>query len=153
MATALTRAARVGSSSRYLNTTGESALTRTPTSLWFELKRTSRHATADRDMGLRFSRRIHLLPGVRLNVSGSGPSVSFGHRGAWYTVGPGGRRTATLGWPGTGLRYTATTGGRTGSRPEPSASGPRQGVPPAPSALQGVGWLVALALATAWALL
>ena len=87
-------------------------------------------------MGFRFYRRVPLLPGVRLNVSGSGPSVSFGHRGAWYTVGPQGRRTATLGWPGSGLRNKATTGG----------PGPRQGVSPAPSALHGLLWLAAIAV-------
>jgi uncharacterized protein DUF4236 len=85
-------------------------------------------------MGLRLYRRIPLLPGVRLNVSGSGPSMSFGHRGAWYTVGPGGRRTATLGWPGSGVRWTETnSGGR-----------PRRGVPPAPSAVGGVLLLLTL---------
>ncbi len=93
-------------------------------------------------MALRFYRRLPLVPGVRLNLSGRGASVSFGHRGAWYTVGPHGRRTATLGWPGTGLRYTAATGG----------GRPRQGVPPAPSAAWGLGWFVAIALVL-WALL
>jgi hypothetical protein len=43
-------------------------------------------------MGLRFYRRISLLPGLRLNASRSGLSLSIGHRGAWYTVGPRGRR-------------------------------------------------------------
>jgi hypothetical protein len=93
-------------------------------------------------MGLRFYRRFPVLPGVRLNVTTRGVSASFGHRGAWYTVGTHGRRTATLGWPGTGLRYTASRGG----------SAPRQGVPPAPSALAGVVWLVAIALVL-WVLL
>lgn len=51
-------------------------------------------------MVFTFYRRASLLPGVRLNVGTLGTSVSFGHRGAWYTVGPHGRRTATLGWPG-----------------------------------------------------
>ncbi len=53
----------------------------------------------------RFYRRKTIIPGVRLNVSRSGPSLSFGVRGAHYTVGPGGRR-ATVGVPGTGLFYT-----------------------------------------------
>lgn len=91
-------------------------------------------------MGLRFYRRLPLLPGVRLNVSTRGASVSFGHRGAWYTVGRHGRRTATLGWPGTGLRYTTTTGG---SSREP---------PPAPSALGGLLWLAVIAMVL-WVLL
>jgi tetratricopeptide (TPR) repeat protein len=52
---------------------------------------------------LRRSKQI--LPGLRLNLSKSGMSVSVGGRGAHYTVGPRGTR-ATLGVPGTGLSYT-----------------------------------------------
>ena len=38
-------------------------------------------------MGLRFFRRKQLFPGLRLNVSKSGPSLSMGVRGADMTVG------------------------------------------------------------------
>jgi hypothetical protein len=41
-------------------------------------------------MGVRFYRRIGLIPGLRVNLSRSGPSLSIGHRGAWYTIGPRG---------------------------------------------------------------
>ncbi len=54
-------------------------------------------------MGLRFYRRLHVVPGVRLNFGTQGTSMRFGHQSAWLTVGPHGRRTATLGWPGTGI--------------------------------------------------
>jgi hypothetical protein len=63
-------------------------------------------------MGLRFRRRISILPGVRLNVSRSGVSTSIGRRGLWVTYGRGGRRT-TVGLPGSGLSYTTET--KTGS--------------------------------------
>jgi uncharacterized protein DUF4236 len=56
-------------------------------------------------MGFRFTRRLSIIPGLRVNLSKSGASLSIGHRGAWYTVGPRGRR-ATLGIPGSGLYYT-----------------------------------------------
>jgi uncharacterized protein DUF4236 len=56
-------------------------------------------------MGFRFRRSFRLMPGIRMNVSKSGVSTSFGSRGAWFTVGPRGTRT-TLGIPGTGLSYT-----------------------------------------------
>lgn len=56
-------------------------------------------------MGLRFQRRLKIIPGLRLNASRSGLSLSIGHRGAWYTIGPRGRRV-TLGLPGTGLYWT-----------------------------------------------
>jgi Protein of unknown function (DUF4236) len=39
-------------------------------------------------MGLRFSRRISLIPGLRMNLSKHGASFSVGPRGAWLTVGP-----------------------------------------------------------------
>jgi hypothetical protein len=56
-------------------------------------------------MGFRFSRRISIIPGLRVNLGKHGASLSIGHRGAWYTVGPHGRRV-TVGLPGTGLYYT-----------------------------------------------
>lgn len=62
-------------------------------------------------MGLRFFRRVRVLPGVTVNLSKSGASMSFGVRGAHYTVGPRGRRV-TVGVPGTGLYYTQVEGAR-----------------------------------------
>jgi hypothetical protein len=38
-------------------------------------------------MPLRFSRRVSLIAGLRVNLSKSGASLSIGHRGAWYTSG------------------------------------------------------------------
>jgi len=64
-------------------------------------------------MSFRFWRRIRLAPGVTLNLSKSGGSLSFGPRGAKVTVGRRGVR-ATAGLPGTGLFYTTTVGGRRG---------------------------------------
>lgn len=54
---------------------------------------------------LRFRRSRSLIPGVRMNLSKSGASWTFGPRGMHYTVGGRGRRT-TLGIPGTGVSYT-----------------------------------------------
>ena len=62
-------------------------------------------------MGLRFFRRIRVVPGVTVNLSKSGASMSFGVRGAHYTVGSHGRRV-TVGVPGTGLYYTQIEGRR-----------------------------------------
>lgn len=58
-------------------------------------------------MGLRFRRRVHIAPGVDLNLSGSGVGVSVGPRGAKASIGPRGTRQ-TVGIPGTGLSYTQT---------------------------------------------
>ena len=56
-------------------------------------------------MSFRFWRRVRLAPGVTLNLSKSTASLSFGPRGAKYTISPRGDR-ATVGLPGTGLFYT-----------------------------------------------
>jgi len=58
-------------------------------------------------MGLRFRRRFSIAPGVAINLSRSGPSLSLGPRGAHVTVGHGHVRE-TVGLPGTGLSYTST---------------------------------------------
>lgn len=61
----------------------------------------------------RLFRRKQLVPGLRLNVSKSGPSLSFGVRGAHVTVGRRGV-TRTVGVPGTGVFYTSRGGRHTG---------------------------------------
>jgi hypothetical protein len=59
-------------------------------------------------MGFRFRRSIRLLPGLRLNLSGSGASVSVGPRGLKYTVGKNGTRITT-GISGTGISWSEYT--------------------------------------------
>lgn len=50
----------------------------------------------------RFRRSIRLLPGVKLNIAKTGPSLSIGRHG--YTVNVRGRRIKqTVSLPGTGL--------------------------------------------------
>jgi hypothetical protein len=60
-------------------------------------------------MGFRFRRAIRILPGLRLNLSKGGSSVSIGGRGAHVTIGHGQVRE-TVGLPGTGLSYTHVDG-------------------------------------------
>jgi hypothetical protein len=64
-------------------------------------------------MGLRFYKRMHLFPGVAVNVSRSGPSLTVGVRGAHVTVGRSGI-TRTVGLPGTGIYYTSHRGYHSG---------------------------------------
>lgn len=54
-----------------------------------------------------------MAPGISLNLSGSGPSVSLGVRGAHLTLGKSGVRR-TVGIPGTGLFYTLRQGWHSG---------------------------------------
>lgn len=56
--------------------------------------------------GLRFRKTISILPGVKINLSKSGVSTSVGGKGATLNVGHG-KKTVTLGVPGTGLSYRA----------------------------------------------
>ena len=56
-------------------------------------------------MGLRFRQSFQLFPGVRINVSGSGVSATFGVPGASINLGSKGVRS-TIGLPGTDLFYT-----------------------------------------------
>ena len=64
--------------------------------------------------GLRFQKRLRLLPGVRINLSKSGASASVGPRGADVNIGPRGV-SANAGIPGTGLSYRNKLGGKTSS--------------------------------------
>jgi hypothetical protein len=70
-------------------------------------------------MGLRFFRRVTLTPGLRINLSRSGPSLSLGARGAHITVGRRGVRR-TVGMPGSGLFYTSLHGTHTGAHTAPA---------------------------------
>lgn len=72
-------------------------------------------------MGFRLSKRLKILPGVTLNLSKSGVSVSAGVRGAKVTVGKNGVRQ-TVGLPGTGLSHTTYTKHGNNSAPRASYS-------------------------------
>jgi len=62
-------------------------------------------------MAIRFRKSIKILPGVKLNLSKTGISISAGVRGARVTVGKRGTH-ATVGLPGTGLSVTKKIGGK-----------------------------------------
>ena len=56
-------------------------------------------------MGLRFQRRVKILPGVRLNLSRSGVGLSVGGRGAHVGITARGQRYTSVGLPGTGVSW------------------------------------------------
>lgn len=60
-------------------------------------------------MGLRFRKSFSLGKGMRLNVGKSGFGLSFGTKGLRYSINSKGRRTSTVGIPGTGLSYSTTS--------------------------------------------
>ncbi len=61
-------------------------------------------------MGLRVRKSIQICKGVRLNFGTSGASVSFGTKGLRHTIHTSGRRTTSVGIPGTGISYVKTHG-------------------------------------------
>lgn len=71
-------------------------------------------------MGLRFRWRIKIAPGLRLNLSRRGGSVSVGVPGA--TLGLGRAKRLTIGIPGTGVSYSRSLGGASGKQSSHSAA-------------------------------
>ena len=61
-------------------------------------------------MGLYWRRSTKILPGVRINWSKSGPSISMGPKGAKVNIGKRGTYVSG-GIPGTGLYYRQKVGG------------------------------------------
>ena len=75
-------------------------------------------------MAFRFRKSVKLLPGVRVNLSKSGASLSLGGKGFRHTIGHGKQRT-TVGILGTGLSYSKVhrvSTGEASTPPELSAA-------------------------------
>lgn len=70
-------------------------------------------------MGLRFRKSIKIAPGVKINFNKKSISATVGTRGAHYTVNSKGKRTASVGMPGTGISYTETLGGNNHTKANP----------------------------------
>lgn len=60
-------------------------------------------------MGLRFRKSFKIAPGIKLNLNKKSTSVTFGGKGIHHTVSSTGKRTTTVGVPGTGLSYSKTS--------------------------------------------
>jgi len=78
----------------------------------------------------RFFRRVRIAPGLTINMSKSGPSLSVGARGAHVTMGGVRGRRTTVGLPGTGLYWTSVH--RQAAPRPPSARGSRAVRTPVP---------------------
>lgn len=87
-------------------------------------------------MGFRFRKSVKIAPGVRLNIGKKSVGISAGVKGARVSVNSSGRKTTTVGLPGTGLSYSKTEkiGGRkttTRSASSNNAQPIRPDLPPA----------------------
>lgn len=62
-------------------------------------------------MGFRFRKSFKIAPGIKFNISKKGVGLTAGTKGAHISANTSGRKTKTVGIPGTGLSYTSTKGG------------------------------------------
>lgn len=69
-------------------------------------------------MGFRFRKSFKVAPGVKFNLNKKSVGVTFGGKGAHYTVNSSGKKTTSVGIPGTGVYYTHSTNLITGRTPE-----------------------------------
>ena len=63
-------------------------------------------------MGWRYRKSKKILPGVRINFNKNSTSITFGEKGLHYTVSSTGKKTTTVGIPGTGLSYSTSAGNK-----------------------------------------
>jgi hypothetical protein len=63
-------------------------------------------------VGLRFRKSFKIAPGVRLNFSNKSTGLSFGGKGLRSSINSSGRKTSSIGIPGTGLSYVTTKSGK-----------------------------------------
>ena len=62
-------------------------------------------------MGFKFRKSFKIAPGVKLNLNKKSAGITFGGKGAHFTMNTKGKNTTSVGVPGTGLYYTSTSGG------------------------------------------
>ena len=67
-------------------------------------------------MSLRFRRSIKIIPGVKINFNKNSVGLTLGGRGAHYTINSSGRRTSSIGIPGTGIWWQESYNPRAASR-------------------------------------
>lgn len=59
-------------------------------------------------MGMRFRKSVKIAPGIKMNLGTKSVGMSFGTKGCRYSINSSGRRTSTVGIPGTGLSYSTS---------------------------------------------
>lgn len=83
-----------------------------------------RLSTGGLSVGVRVSKSFKVAPGVKVRVNAKSTSMPLGGKGARYTVNSKGRRTTTVGIPGSGLSVQGVAG--------TSRSAPRQAASKSP---------------------
>lgn len=77
-------------------------------------------------MGFRFHKSIKIAPGVKFNINKKSVGMTFGTKGAHYTVNSKGTRTKSVGIPGTGLSYTEVEHAKKGNMTREGNSSPNK---------------------------
>ena len=68
-------------------------------------------------MSIRFRKSINLGGGLRFNLNKKSAGLSFGTKGARFSVNSDGRKTTSIGIPGTGLYWTKSAEGKSSLTP------------------------------------
>lgn len=68
-------------------------------------------------MSIRFRKSINLGGGLRLNLNKKSAGLSFGGKGARFSVNSDGRKTTSVGIPGTGIYWTKSSEGKSSLTP------------------------------------
>lgn len=68
-------------------------------------------------MGFRFRKSKKILPGVTLNLNKKSASISIGPKGFRQTFSTTGKKTTTVGVPGTGISYSQSSGSSAAQAP------------------------------------
>ena len=96
----------------------------------------------------RFFRRVHIAPGLTVNLAKSGPSLSLGVRGAHVTLSSTGVRK-TVGLPGSGCYYTSKEGWHSGAHSAPEFTDATAAPPVEHSGWQTAGHIAMVVLEAA----
>lgn len=76
-------------------------------------------------MGMSFRKSFKIAPGVKFNINKKSVGMTFGTKGAHYTINSKGTRTKSVGIPGTGLSYADVKNPeRRSSAPQGEGQGP-----------------------------
>lgn len=74
-------------------------------------------------MGLRVRKSFKVANGVKVNVGKKSAGISVGGKGAKVSLNSSGRKTTTVGIPGSGVSYTSTSGSTGGKNKTKKSSG------------------------------
>lgn len=73
-------------------------------------------------MGLRFRKSVKIAPGVKVNLNKKSTSITFGGKGVHRTISSTGKKTTSVGLPGSGAYYTSSSGSTSGAKKKVSSS-------------------------------